>query len=194
MRKVSIEKELIRWSQRVTFPEESFKEDTTVDLKKLDEVLKDSLMGFVAISAETENLVYKIGRYLVSQGVPNSDITFIDGHEITQALDADKDWERRNRIKDLIKAEANKGKRGKWILISNFTDSIEKNMALELWKGFSDPNGLNANGLIFYSGTSRSSDNLAATLVNSTHDRSSIREFPKPYYRKHTRKLAPDGY
>ena len=58
-----IKKELDKWDNRVIF-DAKFKKDTKAPLDKLDDILFRSLEKFIIIAANSEALVYKIGRYL----------------------------------------------------------------------------------------------------------------------------------
>ena len=186
-----IKKELIRWNERVFFPDVKFKEDTPANLKILDKILEEARENFVIISSETEACVYKIGRYFIEKGIENERITFQDGDMFGPYIDvkAKYDSEIRDLCDSLISIIGPSAKR-KWLIIPSLDCKWSKKFAIYFINRLKQ---IGVYGLLFYSNPSYA-DTLAQILCEETYEK--IYQFPKENFKtkKARHKLATDQY
>lgn len=188
MKKQRLEKEISSWEERVFYPDEKFKENTPADLEKLKHLIRSSKEEFVFISAETEGVVYKIGRFFIENGVSNTYITFQDGEIIEPYIDGEaKDSEMRALLERYLKI-IQKEIKSKWVFISLLNFGWSKKTALYF---VNELKVRGAVGVVMYSNPDVP-DNLPQVLVEETN--SKIYQFPQPLYKKKIRKLKEDNY
>ena len=182
-----IQKELNIWDNRVIY-NVKFKENTKAPLNKLEEYYNKSIEKFVVLVANSEALVYKIGRFFVSKGLENRNITFIDGSILdTYIGDETVEWKKKDRVDDFFNIFKDDFK-GKWVIIPLMRFQCNKGIGIYLISQFRK---YGAIGLIFYS---EGPDNIAETLITGT-DMQYIYQFPKAdYYSKRKRKLPDDEW
>ena len=102
MNKREIDREIKKWDNRVIF-DAKFGDNIKPYLPTLDNILKRSLDKFTMIAANSEALVYKIGRYFIEQGVKNDEFTFIDGKIIESYIgDDSKEWKKKDRVDEFF--------------------------------------------------------------------------------------------
>lgn len=178
-----IEKELEKWDNRVIFNME-FKKDTKAPLDKLENILFNSLEKFTIIAANSEALVYKIGRFFISKKVKNDEITFIDGKIIESYIgDESKDWKKKDRVDEFFTTFGEDCK-GKWVIIPLMHFEISIGLAIYFISQFKK---YSAIGVIFYA---EGPNNLVEVLSLNTDD-PNFYEFPKKEYRK-VKRFIPD--
>lgn len=178
-----IRKELEKWDNRVLY-DAKFKEDTRAPLHVLDEILFKSLEKFSIIAANSEALVYKIGRYFISKDVRNDEITFIDGKIIESYIgDDSKDWKKKDRVDEFFETFGEDCK-NKWVLIPLMHFEISISIALYFMTQFKKRS---ATGVIFFS---EGPNNLTEILSLNSED-PNFYEFPKKKYRR-KRRILPD--
>lgn len=188
MKKQRLEKEISSWEERVFYPDEKFKENTPADLEKLKHLIRSSKEEFVFISAETEGVVYKIGRFFIENGVSNTYITFQDGEIIEPYIDGEaKDSEMRALLERYLKI-IQKEIKSKWVFIPLLNFGWSKKTALYF---VNELKVRGAVGVVMYSNPDVP-DNLPQVLVEETN--SKIHQFPQPLYKKKIRKLKEDNY
>lgn len=188
MKKQRLEKEISSWEERVFYPDEKFKENTPADLEKLKHLIRSSKEEFVFISAETEGVVYKIGRFFIENGVSNTYITFQDGEIIEPYIDGEaKDNEMRALLERYLKI-IQKEIKSKWVFIPLLNFGWSKKTALYF---VNELKVRGAVGVVMYSNPDVP-DNLPQVLVEETN--SKIHQFPQPLYKKKIRKLKEDNY
>lgn len=179
-------KELEKWDDRVIY-NVKFKENTNAPLDKLDEILFNSMQKFTIIAANSEPLVYKIGRYFVSKKVKNDEITFIDGRIIESYIgDESKDWKKRDRVDEFFETFGESCK-SKWVIIPFLSFEISIGLAIYFISQFKK---YSAIGVIFYA---EGPNNLVEVLSLNTDD-PNFYEFPKKEYRKRKRILPDDEW
>lgn len=180
------QKELDKWDQRVIF-DVRFKEDTKAPLELLDKIMDNSLKKFSIISATSEALVYKIGRYMVSKDVRNDEITFIDGKIIESYIgDESKEWKKKDRVDEFFNTFGDNCK-DKWVIIPFMTFEISVGLAIYFMSKFRQKSAI---GVIFYA---EGANNLAEILSLNTED-TNLYEFPTKRYRRKNRILPDDEY
>lgn len=171
-----INRELKKWEERVIFPN-GFKPNTKANLDRLNEILDLSLEHFIQLNANSEALVYKIGKYFITQGVRDSDLVFASGKIIESYIGDDSaDWAKKQRADDYFDVFGGQFN-NKWVLIPRMDFSIDAGLAIyfmSLFKKFK------AIGVIFYA---EGSENIAQVL-NYQSDYEYLLEFPKSVYRK----------
>lgn len=188
MKKQRLEKEISSWEERVFYPDEKFKENTPADLEKLKHLIRSSKEEFVFISAETEGVVYKIGRFFIENGVSNTYITFQDGEIIEPYIDGEaKDSEMRALLERYLKI-IQKEIKSKWVFIPLLNFGWSKKTALYF---VNELKVRGAVGVVMYSNPDVP-DNLPQVLVEETN--SKIHQFPQQLYKKKIRKLKEDNY
>mgnify|MGYP000470235291 FL=1 len=188
MKKQRLEKEISSWEERVFYPDEKFKENTPADLEKLKHLIRSSKEEFVFISAETEGVVYKIGRFFIENGVSNTYITFQDGEIIEPYIDGEaKDSEMRALLERYLKI-IQKEIKSKWVFIPLLNFGWSKKTALYF---VNELKVRGAVGVVMYSNPDVP-DNLPQVLVEETN--SKIHQFPQSLYKKKIRKLKEDNY
>lgn len=188
MKKQRLEKEISSWEERVFYPDEKFKENTPADLEKLKSLIRSSKEEFIFISAETEGVVYKIGRFFIENGVSNTYITFQDGEIIEPYIDGEaKDSEMRALLERYLKI-IQKEIKSKWVFIPLLNFGWSKKTALYF---VNELKVRGAVGVVMYSNPDVP-DNLPQVLVEETN--SKIYQFPQSLYKKKIRKLKEDNY
>lgn len=182
----NIKQEIAKWENRVIY-NVAFKEDTKAPLNKLDDILLKSMEKFILIGANSEALVYKIGRYFISKGIKNEDITFIDGRIIESYIGDDKDWKRKERLDEFF-GIFGEDYNNKWVLIPLIRSEFSITIALYFITQFRK---YKAIGLIFFS---EGAANLMEVLTNCSDD-PNFYQFPKAnFYKKAKRQLADDEW
>lgn len=187
-----VERELSIWENRVFYPEERFKKDTTADLDLLKSLIKQSKESMIIISSETEACVYKIGRFLVENNVSNQYICFQDGEVFESYIDVNYkyDYSFRELIDELINALKKDQITKKWLIIPELNCKWDKKMALYF---INKLKLLDVYGVVFYSNKDYP-DTLAQIICEDSY--TSIHQFPNPVYStKNRRKTIPkDDY
>ena len=179
-------KELEKWDNRVIY-NVRFKDDTKAPLDKLDDILFNSLQKFTIIAANSEALVYKIGRYFISQDVKNDEITFIDGKIVESYIgDESKDWKKKDRVDEFFETFGEDCK-GKWVIIPFLSFEISIGLSIYFISQFKK---YSAIGIIFYA---EGPNNLVEVLSLNSDD-PNFYEFPKKEYRKRKRLLPDDEW
>lgn len=181
-----IKKELDKWDNRVIF-DAKFKEDTKAPLNKLDDILFKSLEKFIIIAANSEALVYKIGRYFISKDVKNDEITFIDGRIIESYIgDGSVEWKKKDRVDEFFETFGEDCK-GKWVLIPLMHFEVSIGLAIYFMSQFRKRGAV---GVIFFA---EGPNNLVEILSLNTDD-PNFYEFPKKQYRRRKRILPEDEW
>lgn len=179
-----INKELAKWEDRVIY-NVKFKEDTKANLKRLDTIFNNSLKNFTTIAANSEALVYKIGRYFISRGLKNDQVAFIDGQIVKSYVGDDSaEWKKKERI-DVFSEIFIKPNKCKWIIIPNMSFPISVGLAVYFITKFKV---YDIAGLIFYG---EGPDNLIETLVCHT-DIGNFYQFPKADYYARKKRILPE--
>lgn len=184
---MNIENEIKKWDSKVFYPDERFKESTLEAYPQLKEYLYESKEKFITISAETENVVYKIGRYFVESGVPMRSIKFLDGDTLSIYVNV-----RENNINiflnylNTLKLEVKE----KWVLIPRIDNEWNK-IFMSHFMTFLQNN--KAIGLIFYSDEKLKNNNFGSLICNSVGY--NVLEYPKQkFYLGEKRQLPKDDY
>lgn len=184
--KVNIEKEVRKWDERVIY-DAKFGDNIKPFLPNLDNILKRSLMKFTIIGANSEALVYKIGRYFIESGVKNDEFTFVDGKVIASYIgDDSKDWKKKDRVDEFF-LTFGEDFRKKWVMIPMMDFEISVGLALYFISQFKRQDAI---GIIFYA---EGPNNLVEILSLNTQD-PNFYEFPKVQYRKKKRLLPDDEW
>lgn len=179
----SIRKELEKWDDKVLF-DVRFKEDTKADLNRLNKILDQSLDKFTIIAANSEALVYKIGRHFVSRGVNNSLISFIDGKIIESYIgDNSVEWKKKDRVDEFLEIFGDNLK-SKWVLIPLMQFEITTGLALYLMTKFQK---IGVIGLIFYA---EGPNNITEILCYNTEN-PDLHEFPIKKNRPRKKRTLP---
>lgn len=183
----NVGKELKKWEDRVIY-DVKFKKDTKANLSRLDEIHLISLERFVTIAANSEALVYKIGRYYIEQGlIKNTDLTFLDGQIIEAYLKDDSaEWRKRERIDDFFQIFGEEYK-NKWVLIPLMEFDITVGLAIYFISQFKK---CMATGLIMYA---EGPNNIVEIVSRKVEDRYFF-EFPKKMYKRRARRLIDDEW
>lgn len=181
-----IKKELKKWNERVIF-DVGFKENTKANLERLDTIMFNSLEHFVMIAANSEALVYKIGKYFIQKGVKNDNIEFLDGNVIKAYIDDNSyTYQKRERIDDFYKTFGINLKH-KWVLIPYMCFEVDLGIAIYF---ISQLRKLGATGVIFYS---EGPSNMTEVL-SLDYDDLYFYEYPIKKYRKRKRVIVDDEY
>lgn len=182
-----INKELEKWNQRVIYDVE-FKKDTKANLNRLSDILFNAFEKFTIISASTESVVYKIGKFFLTKGIKNEQLTFIDGKIIeTYIADDSKEWKKKENVDSFFEIFG-KDCKDKWVLIPYMDFEISPGLAIYFITQFKK---IGAIGVIFYS---EGSNNLAEILINSA-SMPGLYQFPTVrYHTRHRRQLADDEW
>lgn len=181
-----VQREVSKWSDRVVF-DVAFKKDTKANLSLLDEMLEDSMQYFVTIAANSEAVVYKIGRYFVEMGVQNKEITFIDGEMIQAYIGDDSvEWKKKERVDQFFEIFGEQFK-GKWVMIPYMAFPISVGVAAYFISIFRK---CGATGCIMYA---EGPDNIVETIARNIKDQH-FYEFPRNLYKKRKRRIADDEW
>ena len=186
MNKYAIEKELNEWDNRVIYDMKFHKENAPY-ITYLNKLLEDSMGQFSIIAANTEALVYKIGRHFISQGIKNSQITFIDGKIVESYINEEEpEWKKKNRIDDFFEIFGEDCK-NKWVIIP----FIECEFSIgESFYFISQFRKYKASGIIFSAdGENNLTENLSMNMTSN-----SFCEFPVKKYRRRVRRIKDDIY
>lgn len=181
-----IRRELKNWDDNVLF-DVKFKENTSANLQRLDEFIKISLEHYIIIAANSEPLVYKIGRYFIEQGIKYKDMYFLDGAIVKSYLGDDaSEWRKKERCDEFFKMFGPE-MRSKFVLIPYMDFSISVSLAIYFATNLKSYGAL---GFLFYA---EGDDNLSEVL-NLNYNDPYLFEFPKKLYRKRKRQLIDDEY
>lgn len=183
-----INQELAKWDNAV-FYNVKFKENTTAPLNKLKDILKQSLSYFTIIAANSEALVYKIGRFFITQEIKFDDFNFKDGR-VVKAFIGDESalWAKKQNVDKFFETFSGEFS-GKWVVIPCMDFSIDESTSIYFINGFRRAGAI---GVIFYS---EGPDNIAENLVANSQNLSHFYQFPKAdYYRPKLKKLPADEY
>lgn len=181
-----IKKELKKWDENAIF-DVRFKENTKANLDRLKEFLKISLEHFITVAANSEPLVYKIGRYFIENGIKYDDIYFLDGAIIKSYLGDDaSEWRKKERCDEFFNVFGEE-MRKKFVLIPYMDFSISIGLAIYF---ITNVRSQGAIGLIFYA---EGNDNLSEVLNLNFND-PYLFEYPQKLYRKRKRKIIDDEY
>lgn len=178
-------KEIEKWDDRVLY-DAKFKEDTKAPLEKLDQILFKSLEKFTIIAANSEALVYKIGRYFVSKGTKNKEITFIDGRIIDSYIGDGPEWKKKDRADEFFETFGENCK-NKWVIIPLMHFEISIGLALYFISKFKK---IGAIGIIFHA---EGANNIVEILSLNTDD-PNFHEFPRKRYNRPKRILSDDEW
>jgi hypothetical protein len=186
---IKLQKELDKWDERVFYGNLKFNKDnppTVRALPKLEAIHREGMEHFVFISANTEQVVYKIGRYFIELGETNENITFIDGRIIKSFIDPkDVNWRTKANINDMFSMLGD-SLRSKWV----FIPLLEQGFTLEIATYFMFKfKSTDAMGVVFYSPNNHN-DDLATTLIESNLTK--VHQFPKIEHRASHNKLNPE--
>lgn len=183
---MNINNELKKWDDRVIY-DARFKEDTKAPLDRLDKILFNSLGKFTIIGANSEALVYKIGRYFISKKVKNEEMTFIDGRIIESYIgDEAKDWKKKDRTDEFFEIFG-EACRNKWVLIPLMHFEVSVALALYFITKLKQTGAI---GVIFHG---EGPNNLLEILSLNTED-PNFYEFPNKQYRRRKRILPDDEW
>ena len=181
---ITINKELEKWDNKVLY-NVRFKDDTKADLNKLNRILHGSLQHFTLIAANSEALVYKIGRYFVTEGVKFDNFNFIDGEIVKAYISSDgKDWSRKDRIDQFIEIFGSEFDK-KWVMIPCMSFKIEVGLAIYFAMQIRK---CHATGIIWYA---VGPDNFTEVLVHQT-ELDNFYQFPDANFHKKRRKQLPE--
>jgi hypothetical protein len=182
-----VKKELKKWQERVIY-DVRFKEGTEANLARLDEMFLISMEHFVTIAANSEPLVYKIGRYFIEKGdVENNDISLLDGQILESYMGDDSvEWRKKERIDDFFKIFGT-DYRGKWVIIPLMEFDVSIGLAVYLMTQFKK---CGATGLICYAD---GANNLIEVISKGVEDRYFF-EFPEKRYKRRSKKLIDDKW
>ena len=180
-------RELEKWVDSVIY-DVKFRPDTPANLKRLKEIVDDSMFHFVTIAANSEALVYKIGRWMVvNAGVKSDDLIVLHGNILESYISGDSaEWKKLDRLDEFFSFFGEQY-RGRWIIIPETTVDMSVGMSVYLMSQFRK---FGAVGLIVYA---YGGDNLVENLIRNVEDRYCY-EFPKSTYRRSRRKLPEDEY
>lgn len=183
-----IKRELEIWENRdQMIYDVRFKKDTQADLDKLKYLIfKKSLINFVLISANSEALVYKIGRFMVENGLKNEFISFSDGRILASYIGKDSaDWKKREKIDEFFQLMGEENFRGKWILMPNIALEFSPAIAIYLVMQFRKSG---AAGLVYFA---EGKGNLTEILCD-TGGFEFFYQYPKADYYKRRKKVLKD--
>ena len=183
----SIEKELNKWDKRVYY-DFKFKEDTTAAMDRLYTIVNDySIEKFVCISASSESLVYKIGRYLIQSGKKNSSISFIDGRILETYMCSDSIGYKKRELIDAFFSLNSDSIKNKWVFIPYLDFPVDINSAIY----FINKVKLNkALGMVIFG---EGPKNLAEILCRDTNF-PFVYQFSKNLYTKSHKQIVDDEY
>lgn len=183
----SIEKELNKWDKRVYY-DFKFKEDTTAAMDRLYTIVNDySIEKFVCISASSESLVYKIGRYLIQSGKKNSSISFIDGRILETYMCSDSIGYKKRELIDALFSLNSDSIKNKWVFIPYLDFPVDINSAIY----FINKVKLNkALGMVIFG---EGPKNLAEILCRDTNF-PFVYQFSKNLYTKSHKQIVNDEY
>ena len=184
------EREIRKWESRVFYPEERFKNDTTADLEYLKSLIKKSKESLVIISSETEASVYKIGRFLIENGVHNEYISFQDGEVFESYIDVEYKYDStfRELIDELVQVLKKEKIQKKWLIIPELNCKWDKKIALYFLNKLKL---MDVYGVIFYSNKDYP-DNLAQIICEDSY--TEIHQFPNQVYSNKRKKSIGDDY
>ena len=139
------------------------------------------------IGANSEALVYKIGRYFISKDVKNDEITFIDGRVIESYVgDSSAEWKKKDRIDEFFETFGEECK-SKWVLIPLMHFEISIGNAIYLMSQFKRKGAV---GVIFFA----EGPNCLTEILSLNWDNPNFYEYPKKKYRKRKRLLPDDEW
>lgn len=181
----NVKKELSKWVEKVIY-DVSFKENTKANLSKLRDILnKASFEKFTIISANSEPLVYKIGRFFIEEGIKCDDFKFVDGKIIETYLSGDTpDWKKKDSLNEFFEIFKDDF-RNKWVVIPYMAFEISPALAINFIYNFKKAD---ATGLLFYA---EGPNNIAEILTTST-DLENFYQFPKADYYTRRKRILPD--
>lgn len=187
-----MEEEIKKWKERVFYPQEEFKKDTKADLDLLRKFLERAKDDFVVICSSSESSVYKIGRFMIENGISNEDITFQDSSIFDVYIDPNTryDYQYRELCAEMCMNLKQKVAK-KWLIVP-YVDAVwNKKVALYF---VNELDRIGCYGLLFYS-PDTISGNLAQALCESSYSDNYI-QFPKiRYLNEHKEKpLEDDGF
>lgn len=181
-----ISKELKKWEDRV-FYNVAFKKDTNARLVNLEQAMNSSLEKFNIIAANSEALVYKIGRFFIEHGIKNNNITFIDGVILESYLGGEtKEWKKKDYLDEFMEVFGENCK-GKWVFVPKMSFQFSVSIAALL---VSKLKRYGAVGFVFFS---EGPNNLTEILSFNFRD-PNFQEFPKELYRKRIPQLPEDEW
>lgn len=182
-----INRELKKWDDRVLF-QGKFKPNTKANLDRLDTILFGALEHFSIIAANSEPLVYKIGRHFIEKNIKNDDMVFIEGKIVECYLnnEGSANWKKKDRVDDFFEIFGGNF-RGKWILIPYMKFEIEIGLALYFISQFRK---YSAIGLIFYS----EGPSCLTEVLSLDSEDPYFFEYPNKCYRQRKRKIEDDEY
>lgn len=184
---VNTQKELKKWTDKAIY-DVAFRKDTKANLSRLDDIMKISLEHFVTIAANSEPLVYKIGRYYIEKGfLKCDDITFLSGDVLAAYIaDESAEWKQKDRLDELFQTMSADFK-GHWIFIPLMEFEISISMCIYLMSQFKK---VGANGLIV---CADGENFFTQVMVQQVHDKN-LYQFPLVKYNERRKKLVSDEW
>lgn len=183
---MSVENEIKKWEDKVLY-DVKFKEDTGANLERLNIIRRESIEHFCIIAANSEALVYKIGRYFIENNILCEDMTVADGLIIESYIGGDTaEWKKRELIDDYMSMFA-KDFNQKWVLIPHMEFEISVGLCIYFVNQFRK---YNATGIIMYG---QGPGNVVEVFAQNASD-IHFYEFPKILYRAKKRVLPKDEY
>jgi len=188
-----IKRELKKWEERVIW-DVQFKPNTTAKLTVLDQILNRALEHFVMISANSEALVYKIGRYFITDhDFKNEDIVFINDKVLKSYIgdtaDHSADWKKKERLDNFFDTFG-KSYTHKWVFLPYCDFPISVGLAYYFVAKLQQ---YGVYGFVFY-GDENIQENISETLVLEYDDRSNFIQFPRAKYVAKKRQRVDDEY
>lgn len=186
-----LKRQIEMWENRVFFPDEKFKEDTTADLDLLNHIIKSSKENFSIILSSSEASVYKIGRYFIENGIDNESLSFQDGDIFGMYIDVNAKYD--NEIRDLVNnlvITLGNNIKNKWLIIPELNCQWSNKFATFF---ISKLKIAGVYGLLFYSDKSYP-DTLGQILCTETYEK--VWQFPAETFKskKSKRKLKKDEF
>jgi hypothetical protein len=179
-------KELEQWDNRSIYNFQ-FKSDTKANLDRLNMILNKSMEEFTIIYANSEPLVYKIGRYFVEQGIKNKDIEFIQGDELQTYIGGEQlDWQRKKRVDQFFEIFGDRV-RNKWVIIPLMEFPVETDLAIYFSTQMASHGAI---GMIFHA----TGDANLAYVLSLVYHNGYYYQFPKVEYKPRRAKLQDDEW
>lgn len=178
----SVENEqVIKWIEAtgvdLRFNEENA--STKRHLKELDRILRESMLHAPVIGANSEAVVYKIGRYMLEKGVCKmSDITILNGMVVDAYFSSgEQDWQQIDRLNRFFRDFSERSIMKKWVFIPHMLATPRVPVGIRWIRGFTDE--CKAAGLVFFSGSPMGITESLCSVTGNTY----VKQFPLVQYR-----------
>lgn len=174
-----------KWQERVVY-DVAFKNPDAPYIEKLTTILRQSMSRFTLIAANSEALVYKIGRFFIENGISNENVSIIDGKIVESYLkEGPPEWKLKDRVDDLVsifKSDLT----NKWLFVPCLEFKISIGVALYF---ITKVKQCGCIGIVWYAS---GPDNMTEILVHGMTSLPDFYQFPKPTFYSARRKQLPE--